>query len=279
MESDACETRNHVTREEITAALKEIGVQCGDTVMFHSSLSSMGWVVGGADTVIEGFLAAVGTSGTVAVPTLCRMPDGERHLTFARWNIATSPSCVGHITEVLRHRPDAVRSDHGTHSVSAIGPRAQELTADHGMSGFRLGPWGPRAFAWESPWQKFYDWNVAYCFLGVNFHFNTMVHLVESLLVERALQRAAPEQRDKLAAQITGWQKPGVWPSIGLAAREAIESILAERGLLRYGTIGAATVRCTRARPMINAWLELAEAEPARWCAESFVAWLRQISA
>ena len=151
MESDAGETGIHVTREEIAAALKEVGVQCGDTVMFHSSLSSMGWVVGGADTVIEGFLAAVGTSGTVVVPTLCRMPDGERHLTFARWNIVTSPSCVGHITEVFRHRPDAVRSDHGTHSVSAIGPRAQELTADHGTSGFRLGPWGPRAFARESP--------------------------------------------------------------------------------------------------------------------------------
>ena len=157
MESDAGETGNHVTREEIAAALKEVGVQCGDTVMFHSSLSSMGWVVGGADTVIEGFLAAVGTNGTVVVPTLCRMPDGERHLTFKRWDIATSPSCVGHITEVLRHRPDAVRSDHGTHSVSAIGPQAQELTADHGTSGFRLGPWGPRAFARESPWQKFYD--------------------------------------------------------------------------------------------------------------------------
>ena len=121
MESDAGETGIHVTREEIAAALKEVGVQCGDTVMFHSSLSSMGWVVGGADTVIEGFLAAVGTNGTVVVPTLCRMPDGERHLTFARWNIVTSPSCVGHITEVFRHRPDAVRSDHGTHSVSAIG--------------------------------------------------------------------------------------------------------------------------------------------------------------
>ena len=58
MESDAGETAVHVTREEIAAALKEIGVQCGDTVMFHSSLSSMGWVVGGADTVIDGFLDA-----------------------------------------------------------------------------------------------------------------------------------------------------------------------------------------------------------------------------
>ena len=155
--------------------------------------------MGGADTVIEGFLAAVGTSGTVAVPTLCRMPDGERHLTFARWNIATSPSCVGHITEVLRHRPDAVRSDHGTHSVSAIGPRAQELTADHGMSRFsRCRAMGSaRLCAGEPLGRSSTTWNVAYCFLGVNFHFNTMVHLVESLLVERALQRAAPEQRDE----------------------------------------------------------------------------------
>ena len=267
----------HVCQEEITRALHRVGVRRGDTVMFHSSLSSMGWVVGGADTVIDGFLEAVGPAGTVVVPTLCRMPDGERHLTFDRWHIKTSVSCVGRITEVLRHRPDAVRSDHGTHSVAAIGPRAGELTANHGASGPRLGPWGPRAFAGESPWQKFYDWNVAYCFLGVNFHYNTMVHFVESRLVERALARAAPEQREQLAAQIEDWQKPGVWPSIGITAREALEAHLAESGVLRYGEIGAATIRGTRARPMVDAWLRLAESDPPRWCSESFVAWLAQI--
>ena len=277
MGSGAFDAANHVYRAEITNALQEVGVQCGDTVMFHSSMSSMGWVVGGADTVIDGFVEAVGPSGTVVVPTLCRMPPDERHLTFDRWNIETSVTCVGRITEVFRHRPDAVRSDHGTHSVAAIGPRAQELTASHGAAGLRLGPWGPRAFARESPWQRFYDWNVAYCFLGVNFHFNTMVHLVETMLVDRALQRAAPEQREQLAAQITDWQQPGVWPSIGLEPREAIEQILYEEGLLRYGTIGKATIRCTRARPMVDRWLALAEADPPRWCSDEFVVWLRQI--
>ena len=271
------ETTHNVYREEITNALREVGVRCGDTVMFHSSLSSMGRVVGGADTVIDGFLDAVGPRGTVVVPTLCRMPPDERHLTFDRWNIATSPSCVGRITEVLRHRPAAARSDHGTHSVSAIGPRARELTANHGATGLRLGPWGPRAFARESPWQRFYNWNVAYCFLGVNFHYNTMVHLVETLLVDRALHRAAPNRRKRLAEQIEDWQKPGAWPSIGLAARERIESILAEQGLLRYGAIGAATIRCTRARPMVDRWLALAEADPPHWCSNSFVSWLKQI--
>lgn len=277
MKLNAHRTASNVERAEITAALHVVGVRPGDTVMFHSSLSSMGWVVGGADTVIDGFLDAVGPEGTVAVPTLCRMPDGERHLTFERWNIETSVSCVGRITEVLRHRPEAIRSDHGTHSVSAIGPRARELTANHGAAGLRLGPWGPRAFARESPWQKFYDWNVAYCFLGINFLYNTMVHFVESRLVERALQRAASDQRERLAAQIEDWQQPGVWPSIGREPREAIEQFLYEKGLLHYGTIGKATIRCTRARPMVDRWLELAESDPPRWCSESFVAWLKQI--
>ncbi len=267
----------HVHRAEISAALRKIGVQRGDTVMFHSSLSSMGWVVGGADTVIDGFLESVGPTGTVVVPTLCRMPPDERYLTFDRWNIKTSPSCVGRITEVLRHRPAAVRSDHGTHSVSAIGPRARVLTANHGATGLRLGPWGPRAFARVSPWQKFYDWNVAYCFLGVNFHYNTMVHLVETMLVDRALRRAAPDLRERLAEQIEDWQKPGVWPSIGLEPREAIERNLFEKDLLRYGIIGKATIRCTRARVMVDNWLALAEADPPRWCSDSFVAWLNHI--
>jgi aminoglycoside 3-N-acetyltransferase len=277
MGSDSTETANNVYRGEITDALRDVGVQADDTVMFHSSMSSMGWVVGGADTVIDGFQEAVGPGGTVAVPTLCRMPEGERHLTFERWNIVSSPSYVGRITEVLRQRPDAVRSDHGTHSVAAIGPQAKELTADHGAAGMRLGPWGPRAFASSSPWQKFYDWNAAYCFLGVNFHFNSMVHLVETLLVDRALHRAAPDRREQLAAQISDWQKPGVWPSIGFEQRDAFESHLAEVGVLQYGTIGRATIRCTRARPMIDRWLALAEADPSRWCAQRFVDWLAQV--
>ncbi len=266
----------HVFRDEISDSLREVGVRSGDTVMFHSSLSSMGWVVGGADTVIDGFRAAVGPTGTVAVPTLCRMPAGQRHLTFARWHRDTSPSYVGRITEVLRRRPAAVRSDHATHSVAAIGPRAEELTARHGAAGLRRSPWGPRAFARQSPWQKLYDWNAAYCFLGVNFHVNTMVHFVESLLVARALLRAAPAQRAALAAEVMGWQHPGVWPSMGFAAREVFETHLAREGLLRTGSIGAATIRCARTRPMVDTWLALAEADPTRWCSASFVAWLKQ---
>ena len=266
-----------VTTVDVIRGLRDVGVQAGDTVMFHSSLSSMGTVVGGPDTVIDGFLEAVGPQGTVAVPTLCNWQPGEEHLVFRRWDPRTSPSYVGTITEAFRKRAQAQRSDHATHSVAAIGARAQELTADHGKYGERLGPFGPKAFAVASPWQRFVDWNAAYCFIGVTFRVNTMVHYVESLVVERALERAAPERRTELAAEVVGWMKPGVWPTIAIEDREAIEKMLAERGLVRYGKIGSATLRCTRARPMVETWLAIIEAEPERWFPAEFQRWLAKI--
>jgi aminoglycoside 3-N-acetyltransferase len=237
----------------------------------------MGTVVGGPDTVIDGFLDAVGPTGAVAVPTLCNWKPDEQHLVFPRWNPATSPSYVGLITETFRLRPGAVRSDHPTHSVAAIGARAVELTANHGAGGARPGPFGEKAFARESPWERFVLWNAAYCFIGVTFRVCTMVHYVESLVVERALQRAAPEARPRLASQIQGWMTPGVWPTIRVDDREFIERILADQGIVRYGRIGSAALRYARARPMIESWLAIIEREPARWLPTDFLEWLAQI--
>ncbi len=264
----------HVARKDVTSALRAVGVTSGDTVMFHSALSSMGTVIGGADTVIDGFLDAVAPNGTVAVPTLCNWNPGEQALVFSRWNPAATPSYVGQITEVFRKRASAIRSDHATHSVTAIGARAAELTADHGAYGQRIGPFGERAFAVSSPWERLVQWNAAYCFIGVTFRVNTMVHYVESIVVERALQRAAPEVRQRLEAEIEGWMKPGLWPTIRVDARELIERMLAEKGIVSYTKIGSATLRCARARPMVEHWLHIVETEPRRWVPEPFTRWL-----
>ena len=120
MEHDIGDRNVQVTREDVARAAREVGIVPGDTVFFHSSLSSMGTVVGGPDAVIDGFLDAVGPEGTVAVPTLCNWAKDEQHLVFSRWDPATTPSYVGAITEALRQRPEAFRSDHATHSVAAV---------------------------------------------------------------------------------------------------------------------------------------------------------------
>jgi aminoglycoside 3-N-acetyltransferase len=262
-----------VTRTTIAAALAQVGVVPGDVVMFHSSLSSMGHVDRGADSVIDAFLDAVGPTGTVAVPTLCRLPEDQWPTIFDVWNPAVTPSYVGKITEMFRHRPQAVRSDHATHSVAAIGPRAKELTAAHGSTGPRLSPWGDKAFAHATPWQRFYDWNAAYCFVGVDFTANTMVHFVESRLVEQALDAAPASKRDTLTAEVRDFMKPGVWPMLRIPDRIAHEDQLFDEGIERRTPLGDATLRCNRARPMVDRWLTIINEDPTRWLPEDFLAW------
>ena len=59
-----------VTLADIKNSLYELGIRDGDTIVVHSSLKSFGQVEGGADTVINALTEAVGSEGTVVVPTL-----------------------------------------------------------------------------------------------------------------------------------------------------------------------------------------------------------------
>jgi len=273
-----------VTADTVAQGLREVGVVPGDTVMFHSSLSSMGDVVGGPNTVIEGFLQAVGPEGTVACPTLWW--TGKQNL--ADFDANTSPSYPGIITETFRQRPDSIRSNNPTHSVSAIGKRAAELTADHGAYGLRHCVYGDKAFAEASPWQRLYDWNAAYCFIGVDFTVNTMGHYCEVRFQEWALQQAPPEQREALAARLWDLEMLVKWypmlssgdPNVPplVWARYPFQKMgerLAEMGLVRFGKIGSATLRCIRAQVMVDNILAILKAEPEEWFSvPSFLEWL-----
>jgi aminoglycoside 3-N-acetyltransferase len=120
----------NVTRMMISDRLRSLGVKNGDILLVHSSLSRFGHVEGGADAVIDGILDAVGTEGTVLVPTL----TGSDKLSPANppiFDVLNTPSWTGIIPETFRKRPEAVRSLHPTHSVAAIGKKAREITANH----------------------------------------------------------------------------------------------------------------------------------------------------
>jgi aminoglycoside 3-N-acetyltransferase len=270
MEPERGDPNTRVSAEDVAAGLRSVGVTPGDTVLFHSSLSSMGQVEGGAATVIEGFLLALGPEGTVAVPTLVQRKD-ER--SFETWDIEQSPSNVGRITETLRLWPGALRSDHPTHAVAALGARAAELTRDHTRAHGRPCPWGDGAFAPGSPWDKLRQWNGGLLFIGVDFHVNTTMHLIQSLVVERALAPLPEARRAELLAEIRGWRKPGLWSDY---PDWDMEPARREAGLLRYGKIGSATVRHTRSGDMIEHALRLLEAEPERWLNEAFLDWYRR---
>jgi aminoglycoside 3-N-acetyltransferase len=275
MEPEPGDPTIEVRREDVTRAARAVGIALGDTVMFHSSLSSMGMVIGGPDAVIDGFLDAVGPEGTVAVPSLW-WHQTDPPLRMEDWDAETSPSYPGLITEHFRRRADSVRSDNPTHAVSAIGAGAAELTRDHGAAGRRPCVFGDAAFARESPWERLYLRDAAYCFIGVDFSVNTMSHYIETLLVEEALAAAPRRVRARLAERVEAAHEAGVW---AWHDRTGMEDRLTDLGLVRFGQIGSATLRCIRARDMVDTTLHVLRTEPEHWLQADFRAWLAECRA
>ena len=66
---DPVDTRSLVTRTSLVRDLRALGVAYGDKLLVHSSLASLGFVVGGGRTVIDALLDAVGEDGTIMMPT------------------------------------------------------------------------------------------------------------------------------------------------------------------------------------------------------------------
>jgi aminoglycoside 3-N-acetyltransferase len=69
-----------LTREQIENGFYNLGLSTGDAVEVHSSLSSLGYVIGGADTVIDALMKIVGKNGAIvmsAYPTSKPIPLSE----------------------------------------------------------------------------------------------------------------------------------------------------------------------------------------------------------
>jgi len=62
-------TKTLLTKDILVRDLKRLGVREGITMIVHSSLSSLGWVCGGAVTVIQALMETVTEEGTIVMPT------------------------------------------------------------------------------------------------------------------------------------------------------------------------------------------------------------------
>jgi len=93
-----------LTRADLVADPRLLGLLAGATVLTHSSLRSLGWVDGDADTVIDALLEALGPVGTLLVPTLTGTEQGSPRRPPVFDSRAT-PCWTGRIPETLRRRP------------------------------------------------------------------------------------------------------------------------------------------------------------------------------
>lgn len=167
--------RSTITKGQILGDLRKLGLKEGDIVLVHSSLSSIGYVEGGADTVIDALLRAVGDKGTILMPAFSYHHDVLTTLkSGVLFDPKDTPSSVGVIAETFRLRKEALRSLHPIHSVTAIGPQSKYLLKDHNKS---QTPYGR-----NSPFYKLIVMDGYILHLGSSFGRTTSVHVIESLV-------------------------------------------------------------------------------------------------
>lgn len=155
-----------LTQDRIAADLRRLGVQSGDVLMVHSSLRSMGHVVGGAPTVVNALLEVLGPTGTLVGPSFNYETALDPSFVL---DLPNTPSDMGAIADEIRRRAGNNRSHHLTHSLSAIGRHAQAIVTAP----------GPTAWSADGPLGTVFKLNGRFLLLGVTYQSFTACHLLE----------------------------------------------------------------------------------------------------
>ncbi len=159
-----------VTKDDITQGLVNLGLKTGDLLMVHSSLSSIGFVEGGAKTIVDCLLDVLGNEGTLVVPTFT-YPSAVTDSVDEMWvfDPSSTNSGVGSITNEVIRRSSSRRSIHLWHSVSSIGPLS-ELIVSVGRSS---------AWDFDSPMSWILSNGGSILLLGVPYQNLTAIHVWE----------------------------------------------------------------------------------------------------
>ena len=236
-----------VAHQDMVTAIREMGLQQGDKAMVHSSLSSMGYVEGGAKTVVEAFLEVLGPEGTLMVPTFT-------HSGTEYFDPLESPSKNGAITEAARHHARAVRSLHPTHAATAIGPDAEELMRGDLERGALGEDCALDRLAKKGGWVFL---------LGVGHKSNSTIHIGEAYAGDPARHsRFSPENPKKVVLEHPqhGEMEVLLTSMMGsTVAFDKMEGELHRRGQIIDGQIGDAKCQMMKGQDIIDATVGILE--------------------
>lgn len=244
-------TMPHVTKEDIKNGLRELGLKEGDSIGVHSSLSSFGYVEGGADSVIDALLEVVGKSGTVVMPTYSNniehleKTQEEKNMGIT-WKYRVLPfdpkkdSCwIGKIPDTFWRRVSAIRNSNPTHSLTAIGAKSEKLSQN---------------------WKALLEADGYILILGVTLNCCSSLHLAEEgiTLPKHILDKInpPPELKKKYEYENIGFGY-GPYPAFG-----KMEEISIKHGIMKSVKIGEATVKLLRLRELINLYAEYLRKNP-----------------
>lgn len=250
------------TRSSLARDLVALGVSPGDTLLVHSSLSSLGWVCGGATAVVQALMDSVGRTGTVTVPTQTSENSdpagwGNPPVPEAWWETirAEMPGYdprvaptqqMGRIPELLRTWPGAVRSGHPQTSFAAVGARCAELMAPHPLAS---------SVGHDSPLAHLEEADARVLLLGTGFDTCTCFHLAEYRVPDppTANYSCAVLNEDGSRAWVTFTDV-----SLDESDFEQLGTAFDETGAVTTGQVGTATARLFSLRAAVEfatAWM------------------------
>ena len=230
---------NGHTVESLVKDLHALGLVSGDLVFVHSSFKSLGFVAGGAQTVVDALANVVGAEGLILMPSFNLVAGQDNRA--ALWNPDTTPSTVGWLTEFFRQMPGSYRSDHYSHSVAARGKDAAVFVAGHrDMDGLKspwdLLPWG-KTYGTSSPMMQAYNRHGKVLMIGVDYQSSTYIHLVEVMFWNERLQMKK--------------NAPYLWLD-----RQKLGAYWDQAGPLTRGKVGDADCRCFNIQTYVDMLLQ-----------------------
>jgi aminoglycoside 3-N-acetyltransferase len=260
-----------ITAQQLTADLARLGVAAGDVLIVHAACSRVGPVMGGPDAIIAALRDAVGPNGTLMayldweadwedfkdeqgrIPEALRahvLPFDPARTRAARQN--------GALPEFLRTTPGALRSNNPGASVTALGPKAAWLTADHPLD-YGYGPGTPLARLVETGGKVL--------MLGAPLDTMTLLHHAEHL-AQLPGKRIIRVEVPFATREGTVWRMIEEFdtshPCVAALPEDFIDRIVTDylaTGASRQGTVGQAPsvlVDAADILPFAIAWMERA---------------------
>ncbi|RAP29323.1 hypothetical protein DID78_03820 [Candidatus Marinamargulisbacteria bacterium SCGC AG-343-D04] len=159
--------------EELVSNWRQSGINESDTVLLHSSLKQTfksflrKGIKLSSHMILESFLKAVGPTGTLILPLFNF--DFVKGVPF---DIRTSPSQMGMLTEVGRQHPKAIRTGHPIYSFAVIGHNSDKFLGMDNYSGYGK----------DSPFDMLKQLNGKIAVLGLtDQHSMTFYHYIEEM--------------------------------------------------------------------------------------------------
>jgi len=129
-----------ITRDHLVDDFRRLGVESGYIYNVKASLKTIGYVEGGAMTVVDALVEAVSPEGTIVTDSFVEpfpLPLNKNHAKII--SNKDTPSYAGAIANAMLKHPNAFCSTHPIQRFVAIGYHAKELMNRHKPESYAYG--------------------------------------------------------------------------------------------------------------------------------------------